>query len=358
MIHIVIGTKAQLIKMAPIMKYLEDHDIFYNYIYTGQHKDTMDDIHENFGIKNPDIILYKKEDIVSVGGMFGWILRMIYLIIFKSKEIIRNDKKGIVLVHGDTISTFLGALLGKFARLKVGHVESGLRSFNIFHPFPEELTRLITFKLSDYYFCPGKWAVKNLIRYSGVKIDTSANTLYDSLSLALPSIEKYDVEIPAEKYCVVTIHRFENLSKYDRMKKLTDFLVELSDEIKVLFIMHNPTKRSLAKHKLIDNLRNSNIEIRNRYDYFRFIKLLKNSEFVISDGGSNQEECFYLGKPVLLYRMESERQEGLGQNAIISKYDMKIVKDFTDNYKNYRFDPSILDYNVSEQIVRSLRNFY
>jgi UDP-N-acetylglucosamine 2-epimerase (non-hydrolysing) len=197
MIHVIIGTKAQLIKMAPILKTLKMEGIDYNYISTGQHKATIDDILANFAIKKPDYVLYDGKDITSVFQMLIWGIKNLFKTVLHKKVIFKNDKKGIVLVHGDTFSTLLGAVMGKIGGLKVAHVESGLRSFNLFHPFPEEITRLLTFRLSDYMFCPGEWAQNNLVKYNGIKINTQLNTLYDSLRFALPAIENLTgVEIP------------------------------------------------------------------------------------------------------------------------------------------------------------------
>ncbi|PID27257.1 MAG: hypothetical protein CR982_06575 [Candidatus Cloacimonadota bacterium] len=358
MIHIVIGTKAQLIKMAPIMRRLSLLDIEYNYIYTGQHRDTMEDIHRNFSIKSFDKVLHNKGDIVSVLAMFIWFFKILSITLFNSKDIFNNDKNGVVLVHGDTISTLLGAIMGKFAGVKVAHVESGLRSFNLLHPFPEEITRVLTFKLSDYSFCPGSWAVKNLKRYKMVKIDTVNNTLYDSLTEAMPLINSYkDINIPDSKYVVVTIHRFENLNNLNRMKELLDILNNLSEKFKVLFILHKPTKKALNKYKLMEKF-SSKIEFRERYDYFRFIGLVSSSEFIISDGGSNQEECYYLGKPVLLYRKATERGEGIGINCVVSRYERDTIFSFFNNYENYKRDFLKIEESPSDLIIENLRKFY
>ena len=338
MIHIVIGTKAQLIKMAPVMKELSQRGTEYNYISTGQHKETIEDILENFKIKKPDIQLYSGKDITSVLSMIIWSLRILTSSLLKRKIIFRNDKKGIVLVHGDTLSTVIGALTGKFSGLRVGHVESGLRSFNIFQPFPEEIFRKITFRLSDIMFCPGKWAVNNLKKYRGKKINTHLNTLYDSLNYAAPAIELInDVQIPQNKFAVVTLHRFENVKNKEILTKIIHLLESVSKKIRLIFILHKITEKKLVRFGLLNRLEiNSEIELRKRYDYFRFIKLMKNTEFVISDGGSNQEECSYLKKPVLLFRNVTERNEGLGQNAVISKFDQDIVTDFVEHYKELK----------------------
>lgn len=336
MIHIVLGTKAQLIKMAPIMKKLTQRGIEYNYISTGQHKETIDDILINFDIKKPDHQLYDGKDITSIFSMLLWSVKILYDSFVRRKEIFRNDKNGIILVHGDTLSTVLGALMGKFTGLRVGHVESGLRSFNMLQPFPEEIFRKITFRLSDVMFCPGDWAVNNLMKYKGVKIDTEINTLYDSLNFARPSIDKIaDIAIPSEKFAIVTLHRFENVKNKEILERIVVLLEAISENINLVFILHQLTEKKLISYGLLERLKsNPKIELRKRYDYFRFIKLITYSEFVVSDGGSNQEECSYLGKPVLLFRNVTERNEGLGKNAVLSKFDLNIINEFLGNYEN------------------------
>ncbi len=359
MIHVVIGTKAQLIKMAPILKTFQQEHIDYNHISTGQHQATMDDILANFGLKKPDYVLYKGKDITSVVKMFVWLMSNLFKTILHRQKIFKSDKHGIVLVHGDTFSTLLGAMMGKLAGLKVAHVESGLRSFNLFHPFPEEITRILTFRLSDYMFCPGEWAEKNLAKYKGIKINTQINTLYDSLRFALPAIENIsDVSIPKHKYGIVTLHRFENLYNYDALNQVISIVEKISQKKFLLFILHKPTKKKLIKFDFYHRLKNNpNIEFRERYDYFKFIKLILTAEFVVSDGGSNQEECYYLGKPILLLRKASERNEGLGENCVLSQYDMSIINDFIDNVSQYSFDFKKLPVSPSKMIVEACKKF-
>ncbi len=117
---------------------LQDRKIPYNFIHTGQHRETMDEMISDFGIKRPDNILYEGIDVVSISKMFLWMIQVLWKSVVRKKEIFGDKSKGIVLVHGDTLSTLLGALMGRIAGLRIGHVEAGLRSFNIFHPFPEE----------------------------------------------------------------------------------------------------------------------------------------------------------------------------------------------------------------------------
>lgn len=357
MIHIILGTKAQLIKMAPVMVELNAQGTPYRFISTGQHRDTMNELLDNFGLRRPDYTLYNGKDITSILSMTVWASRILLTTLFKKQRIFGEQKKGIVLVHGDTFSTLLGAFMGKFARLLVGHVESGLRSHNWFHPFPEELTRVLVFRLSDYYFCPDDNAITNISKYRGTKINTGANTLLDALRLAEKKIDASEVEIPQEAYAVVSLHRFENIRNERALMRVVNLIEESAKHnIKLLFILHNPTEKKLRKFDLYNRLANNpNIELRPRYDYFKFIKLIKHSEFVISDGGSNQEECAYLGKPTLLFRKTSERGDGLGSNCVISEYSLKIASEFYDNYKNYKKEPQLLKHQPSKVIVKNLR---
>lgn len=356
MIHVVIGTKAQLIKMAPIMWQLNQRNIPYNFISTGQHKDTMDDILANFGLDGPDQILYKGKDITSVASMTIWAITILAYSFFARKRIFKNDKKGLVLIHGDTLSTLIGAIMGKLSGQKVAHVESGLRSYNWFHPFPEELTRVLAFKLSDYYFCPGEKHVKNVARYKGEAINCFENTLIDSLRIAQPFVDRLELPIPTEPYIIVTIHRFENIRSRSALERIIE-LIEIISKlgVRILFILHKPTERSLAKFNLSGRLeRIHNLETRPRYDYFSFIKLTQYCEFTVSDGGSNQEECSYLGKPILLLRQASEREEGLGENGVLSKYSKATVEDFCQRYNEFKRASPKNAHNPSEIIVNHL----
>ncbi len=355
MIHVVIGTKAQLIKMAPIMRVMQDRQIKYRYISTGQHRDTMDEILTNFGLPGPDLVLYDGPDITAIPQMLIWSLRIIWKTLIRRKDIFGGDSHGIVLVHGDTFSTLLGGLMAKCAGLKLGHVESGLRSFNLFQPFPEELTRILTFTLTDYFFCPGQWAINNLKKFRGNKIDTQMNTLADSLRFALPIIAQMpDSDIPSGPYGVVTLHRYENVFDKNALQRVVECVELIAEKLPLLFILHKPTKNNLEKFGLIDRLsKNPRIELRPRYDYLRFMRILSSSVFVVSDGGSNQEECFYLGKPVILLRNVSERPEGLGENAVLSKYDPDIIRSFLSDIENFHRTPPIPKQFPSEKIVET-----
>ena len=333
MIHIFIGTKAQLIKMAPIMVELDKRNIEYNFVFSGQHQDTTAQIRENFGIKNPDTNLYNGPDVTSIPKAAIWFIKCIWATIRNRKAIWKDDPKGIVLNHGDTFSTLLGSILARIAGLKSAHIESGLRSFKVLSPFPEELTRIIVFHLSTHYFAPGDWALSNLKKYSGEKINTQENTILDALNHVLENANNIEVDVPSYKYAIVSFHRFENIFNKSTLEHICELLISASKKIPLLIIMHKPTKEQLIKKGLIEKLENQeNIELRPRYDYFKFIKLIRHCEFVMTDGGSNQEECYHLGKPTLLLRNYTERQEGLNETSVISNFKAEVISDFIDSY--------------------------
>jgi len=352
-IYVILGTKAQLIKMAPVMAELQRREIDYRFIFTGQHRETIDQLRENFGVKKPDVILYDGADITGVVQMFFWSWRILLKVLFSKKKIFGDSApEDVLLVHGDTFSTVLGSLMGRFAGIKVGHVESGLRSFNYFHPFPEELTRVVTFYLSDYYFCPGDFAMKNLAKFKGKKVNLGANTLFDALQLARENFERVKVDIPKGKYAVCSVHRFENIFKKDRLEAVVDILERTVRKLPVLFIMHLPTKKQLEKFGLMERLEAiEGLELRPRYDYLEFIKLVDAAEFLMTDGGSNQEECFYLGKPCLLLRMATERDEGLDENVLLSGYSDDLIDSFVLDYSRYEREPLDLGESPSKLIV-------
>ncbi len=356
MIHVFLGTKAQLIKMAPVMRELQDREIDYNFIFSGQHQATVDDIREEFGIKAPDITLYEGKDITGILQMAWWSLRLIVETLRNREKLWQGDKGGVVLVHGDTFSTLLGAILARLSGQKAAHVESGLRSFNLFHPFPEEITRLLTFRLCQIYFAPGDWAVANLEKYRGEKINTIHNTLLDALRLSESAVAGADIDLPDTPYGLVSIHRFENIFSKAKLTEIVELLVRASETTPLVFILHKPTEKKLAQFGLRSRLESCpGIELRPRYSYFQFIKLVRQSSFVITDGGSNQEECHYLAKPCIIMRSATERQEGIGGNAVVCNYDFERMMQVIEHLTEYSLPPEQFSTSPSMIIVNTLQ---
>ncbi len=349
-IYIVVGTRAQLIKTAPVMLELDKRGINYSFIYTAQHFETIDEIRKEFGLKQPDIVVVKPEETKTLGLFGKWFIKAFWKLFRNRKNFI--PQKGLLITHGDTTSCVWGALLGKLTGCKVMHLESGLRSFNIFKPFPEELNRLITFQLTDIYVCPNKWALNNLRKHKGIKINTRENTLYDAVNLALNAqFKPNNIKLP-KKHIVASIHRFEHIFNKKKLKKIVELVSIAADKYPVIFILHPVTKKQLKKTKLLDYLvNNKRIIISDRLSFFRFITLINRSEFVITDGGSNQEELSYLGKPTIILREVTERIEGLGKNALLIELDENKFKHFLDNYQNYKRPKKVVKTSPSKIIV-------
>lgn len=355
MIHIFLGTKAQLIKMAPVMVELQNRNIPYNFIFSGQHQATVANIREEFGLKDPDITLYEGRDITGILQMLLWSIRIVFFTLWNRDKVWQGDKGGVVLNHGDTFSTLLGSLLARISGQKSAHVESGLRSFNLFHPFPEEITRILTFWLSNIYFAPGDWALQNLGKYRGEKINTVHNTLLDALRISDSAFEVAQVPIPDYEFGVVSLHRFENIFSEKKLREIVELLLEVRQYYPLLFILHKPTAEKLDQYGLTTELENApGIELRPRYTYFQFIKLIRAAQFVITDGGSNQEECHYLGKPCVIMRSASERQEGLGSNAVLSDYNFDAIAPVLEHPSRFAVKPASMDLSPAGIIVDHL----
>lgn len=348
----IIGTKAQLIKMAPIMRELQERRLVYDFIWTGQHKETIDEIIENFGIKKPSSKLYDGSEVKSPIKGIIWFTSLFLKGLFKTR---RKRVNGVVLIHGDAVSAIIGLVYGRAAGYKIGHIEAGLRSFNFLRPFPEEIVRYVVSFFTDYHFAPGDWAAENLAKRKGKIINTKMNTLVD----ALMYVKKSGKKKTNEKYAVVNLHRFENIQNKKIFSDLLSLIIEISEKIKVIFIIHPTTKYQLDKFDLMERLKKAeNITIQPRLSYIDFVSLFSKSEFLITDGGSNQEETSYLGHPCLLLRKETERMEGLGKggNVLISSYSKEKIMDFTSNYTAYKRKPTFPKRSPSSLIVNFLQN--
>jgi len=354
-IHFVIGTRAQLFKMAPIMLECDRLDLKWRWIYTAQHKDTIEETLRAFNLPEPDYtVMHWDTEAKTMGKIWKWFLRMI-LALPRSKKILAGyiGKKNIVLTHGDTLTTWLGALMGRLTRTKVMHVESGLRSFNMFKPFPEEINRLITFRLANYYACPGDWAMGNLKKYKGEKINTGENTQIDTISFGLKNADNSNYQLPKNKYVVASIHRYENIFKEERFTTIIDRLETIAQRFPIYLVQHPATLEQLEK---LPNIKgrlkgNKKIHLLPRLEYLPFVKLIKHSEFVITDGGGNQEELYHMGKPTLLFRDETERQEGLDTTAVISRLDPEVISKFLLEYETYIHKPTIVGNKKSPSVI-------
>lgn len=354
-IYFVLGTRAQFIKVAPVMHEMLNQNIKYTLIYTAQHRENIDEILDVYHLPPPDVTMYDRGEANTKSSFARWFLNIIFKVLFRAQQYL--PQPGIVLTHGDTFTAWLAAWMGKRAGCKVGHIESGCRSYNIFSPFPEELSRLLTFRFSDIYFCADEWAVTNLKHYKGLKVNMGANTMLDGVRYALEYSSAATFDFQRSPYAIVSIHRFENIFTSRFTQVIIPLLKEIAQDHHLVITLHPTTRERLHAISLYDELNlHKNITLHERFGFVEWINVCSKAEFVITDGGSNQEELSYLGVPTLLFRYETERQEGLGQNVIMSKFDKKTINDFLTNRIHYHSASHLLDVHPSQTIVQTVTN--
>lgn len=306
----VFGTRPEGIKMAPIVKALNDDDRFLQKVcITAQHRDMLDQVLRIFDII-PDYDL----DIFQHGQTLTQITTRA---MEGLEKIVKEFRPDILLVQGDTTTVFAGALVGFYHQVKIGHVEAGLRSGNLFSPYPEEANRKMTGVLTHYHFAPTKEAANNLLmeNYPPEKIFITGNTVIDALVQVIDDGYRFEDDFLnsldyKKKIILLTAHRRENIGEpmvniFRAIKKV----VEENKDIEVVYPIHlNPNVRDIAGSIFGESDR---IHIIEPLDYLPFANLINKCYLVITDSGGIQEEAPTLGKPVLVVRKETERPEGI-----------------------------------------------
>jgi UDP-N-acetylglucosamine 2-epimerase (non-hydrolysing) len=271
------------------------------------------------------------QDITSTGEAIRWYLRLVWKSrtdrTWLRREVFPED--GICLIHGDTLSTLLGLQMARNAGLKVAHVEAGLRSFHWFDPFPEELIRIVCMKRADLLFAPSTEAENNLraMRLAGEVVRVDGNTVADALRWIRTTASASD-KTPAGPFALATCHRLETIANRHRLRQVVALLNRVAAEtIQLVFVVHGPTLHYLRRFGMEQHLHPA-IRVENLLDYGEFIALLGAARFVLSDGGSIQEECAYLDKPCLILRNKTERNDGLDRNAVLWRFNDQVTDDF------------------------------
>lgn len=313
----VFGTRPEAIKMAPVVLELAKYPDLIKPIVavTAQHRDMLDQVLHLFDIK-PDYDL----DIMAAG-------QTLFDITCKAmqglNDVLGQEKPDIVLVHGDTTTTFAGALAAFYHQTAVGHVEAGLRTHNKYSPFPEEMNRKLTGSLADLHFAPTSTARKNLAE-ENIKDEvmfTTGNTVIDALLTTVDENFVFENELLKQidynnkKIVLVTTHRRENLGEPMRhvYQALKDIVNEF-DDVEIVFPVHkNPKVREVVESELggLDR-----VHLIDPLDYEPFANLLARSYLVLTDSGGIQEEAPALGKPVLVLRDTTERPEAIGAGTV------------------------------------------
>lgn len=325
----VLGTRAQLVKIAPVLQLAHESRLRHTVWFTGQHHESVDDLISDFRLRSHFVLPDTRKEHSSMGRLLIWIPRTFFRCFDYVRSVkLWSGKRPLVIVHGDTLSTWLGAVAGDWGGGDIVHLESGLSSGKWNDPFPEELLRRLTFRRTRFALCPNAEAAERMNRYSGcVSIDTGENTLLDCVRFALRNADA--PVVGSADYFVASIHRFQNIYQRPELAGIVDEIKVAAKHGDVHFILHPATELRLKKYGLYEVLAESQgVQLRPRMSYTDFLALLSGARGVFSDGGSNQEELSYLGVPTVLYRERSERPDGLGQNVIMRGQIGKSLDEF------------------------------
>ena len=345
----VFGTRPEAIKMAPVIKAFKDEKIFDTKVcVTGQHRQMLDQVLDIFDIK-PDYdlnIMERGQDLFDITAN----------VLSGMKNVLSEYSPDLVLVHGDTSTTSATAIAAFYQKIKVGHVEAGLRTGNIYSPWPEEVNRQISGVIANYHFAPTPTSMENLLKENKNKenILVTGNTVIDALFLVLDKIEK-DTKLKNtilksisdqykfnsdKKIILVTGHRRENFGEgFTNICKALKKIADNNHDVDIVYPVHlNPNVQKPVKNILSNS---KNIYLINPLSYENFIYLMSKSYFIITDSGGVQEEAPSLGKPVLVMRNTTERPEAVeaGTVKLVGTNFEAIVNEsqkFLDDEKEYK----------------------
>ena len=343
---VVFGTRPEAIKMCPLVKELRTRKNIETLVcVTGQHRQMLDQVLDTFGII-PDFdlsIMKDKQTLfdVTIGILEGM------------KTILESEKPDLVLVHGDTSTTFASSLAAFYLQISIGHVEAGLRTYDIYSPYPEEFNRQAVGVLAQYHFTPTQLSKDNLLREGKTpeSIFVTGNTAIDALQTTIqedythPELEW----IGESRFILITAHRRENLGEPMRhMFRAIRRIIEEYPDVKAIYPIHmNPRVRQIAEEELSGCERIKMIEPLEVLDFHNF---LSRSYLILTDSGGIQEEAPSLGKPVLVMRDTTERPEGIKAGTL------KLVG--TDENNIYRHFKELLENDSVYQAMSQASNPY
>ena len=298
------GTRPEAIKMCPLVKELQQlNDVNLYVCVSGQHKEMLQSVLDIFGV-SPDLNL----NVMTEGQ---GLQELSERVLDGMSNVLKKEKPDMILVHGDTTTSYASALAAFYLGIPIGHVEAGLRTYNMKSPYPEEFNRVSIDLMSDLCFAPTEISKENLIREGKSKdcIFVTGNTIIDALNVTLSTSSTFDFEdrIKGRKIILMTSHRRENIGEpMEQMFKAVNRIAEENPDYVFVYPVHkNPVVRKTANQEL----KNGNIVLTEPLDVVHFHKLMSRSEFILTDSGGLQEEGPAMGKPVLVMRDTTERPE-------------------------------------------------
>lgn len=363
----IFGTRPEAIKMAPVISKIRSHsDIFTPIIaVTAQHREMLDQALKPFGIR-PDYDMSIMEPHQTLTSIVSKTLHGF-------EDVVLHEKPDIVLVQGDTSTTFAAALAAFYRQIPVGHIEAGLRTGRKYNPFPEEMNRKMTTALADIHFAPTETSLQNLLN-EGVtrsKVFLTGNTVIDALTsvLEIPcDLKKSGINLKkGKKTILVTTHRRESLGL--PMKNTCEAIAKIakkySDRVSIIIPVHkNPVVRDIVESTLGDL---NEVQLIEPLDYVPFVHLMKEADIILTDSGGIQEEAPSLGKPVLVLRQVTERPEAVLANTVkvvgtdkdaIFKETERLLTDEEEYKKMARAVNPYGDGKASDRIVSALLKYF
>ncbi len=363
----IFGTRPEAIKMAPVVKKLEETERIQSIVcVTAQHREMLDQVLNLFDI-TPDYDL----NIMKAGQSLGEITCRA---LSGLEKVIKEVNPHIILVHGDTTTTFVGALAAFYNKIKIGHVEAGLRSGNMYSPYPEEMNRSLTGRLAHLHFAPTEGNRKNLhgegIDDGGIII--TGNTVIDALISVVDDNYKFQIDklnkidYKNKKTILLTSHRRENLGEpMENIFTAVREVVEKNKNVEVVFPVHlNPKVRDIA-FSILNGL--DRVHLVEPLDYEPFANLINKCDIILTDSGGIQEEAPALGKPVLVLRAETERPEAVEAGTVkiagIDKDNIfKLTDELINNEEEYKKMANAVnpygDGKASERIVKAIDEYF
>ena len=359
----IFGTRPEAIKMAPLIKELKERKEIKSIVcVTAQHREMLDQVLDVFKIiSDYDLNIMKQGQTLS---------EITSRVLLGLEEIIQKEKPNIILVHGDTTTTFAGALAAFYNQVDVGHVEAGLRTWNKYSPFPEEMNRQMVDCMTDMYFAPTNVSKDNLLKenISENKIYITGNTAIDAMKTTITDNYNHEVLdwVGEDRMILLTAHRSENLGEPMRhIFKAIKRIVEEYTDVKVVYPIHlNPKVREVA-NEVFNNI--DRVKLIEPLEVIDFHNFQNKSYLILTDSGGIQEEAPSLGKPVLVLRDTTERPEGIEAGTlklvgtdeeIIYQETKKLLDDQKEYEKMSKASNPYGDGHASERIVNSIIEKY
>jgi UDP-N-acetylglucosamine 2-epimerase (non-hydrolysing) len=345
----IFGTTAEAIKLAPIARRLEERGIPYESWLTLQHTDSLRKILRELGFQQPTRIIAdgnKGQPIKSKLDVLAWLSTVARWIAKNTRPLRKSLPPGsIIVVHGDTLTTVIGAYVAKRLRIPSAHVEAGLRSGNWRHPFPEELDRRMVGRLATIHYTPSEEATEHLVNRKNV-VHTHGNTVIDAV------LDQGDAASPdAVPFGVVLLHRFEFISNPQLVDEtFATLAAESPYPLRLIVDAYSAQglQETIAKHG------GDKLQAQPKLRHQQFVGLLRSAQFIITDSGGIQAEAALLGIPTLVHRMTTEQREGLGRNIVLSEWKRERLSEFLRDFANYRQEISRPVKSPSDTIVEDL----